>query len=98
MGIGACGGSLPLTNPNHCCWINGEPCFALQDSGAELACSLMAELGDWGVVHADPRYREFVHPVLDSQDIVPCGDWPAPGDTCKACGLAGKSPPTMVRS
>jgi len=38
----------------------------------------MRELGDWALVHADPRYVATVRPVWDEHGVVDCGDWTGP--------------------
>jgi hypothetical protein len=72
----------------HCCWINGV-CEFLEENtvpGRRWACGLRRELGSWQAVHADSRYLTNVHPVLARIGDPDCGDWPAPGVTCAACG------------
>jgi len=93
MGIGVCGGNLttnPLTRQDHCCWLLGEVCPALQELDGEPACGFMIQSGgDWDAVYADPGYQTWVQPVLESRGVAPCGDYPVVGQTCGDCGLTG---------
>lgn len=71
------------THPNrHCCYVQGKVCeFLIEDhKGRRFACGLMAELGSWDKVHADPRYALLaIH--WKGQPL--CGDWqPKPGTCC----------------
>ena len=66
----------------HCCWVRGTVCEFLIENhdGRRFACGLMAELGDWDKVHADPRYAPM---AINFADTGLCGDWqPFAGQCC----------------
>ena len=77
------------TVENHCCWIPGAgvcPHFNPTLTGG--FCTLMAELGDWALVHDDPRYAPQ-RAAFEAWPSVLCGDFPAPGTRCGTCGVVG---------
>jgi hypothetical protein len=79
---------------DHCCYLNGGPCHFLEENtvpGRRWSCGLRRELGDWQLVHVDPRYLETVKPRWMGTPLEPydCGEWPAPGFTCPVCGVSG---------
>jgi hypothetical protein len=76
---------------DHCCWLAGQVCPFLRDDGwsspesRRFVCTLREELGDWDLVHSDPRYLATVEPLWRaSGDVmnwiwdegVRCGNWP----------------------
>jgi hypothetical protein len=77
---------------DHCCWlgIHGVCQYLETDTvpGRKYACGLMRQLGDWELVHIDPRYLRDIKPKLDAMAITVenCGDWPPVGEECGACG------------
>jgi len=76
--------------PDHCCYLYGEPCVFLGENivkGRRWACTLRAELGSWGAVHADSRYGLLVEPVIRSFGVASCGGW-GPG-TNQCCYRKG---------
>lgn len=77
----------------HCCWVDGEVCpfFDATTKGPFWKrCTLRTELGDWELVHRDPRYTRAVKPVWKSQGIADCGDWaPTVAAPCGSCGWDG---------
>lgn len=82
------------TASTHCCWFEGVQCKFLEVSevpGFNWSCSLRRELGDWKLVHEDPRYISEVKPRWDKLPYVNlnCGDWPPKGMTCNECGNCG---------
>jgi len=77
------------TSSAHCCYIIGQGvCEHFDASRIGAFCTLMAELNDWDTVHNDPRYRPQ-KAALASIGSVLCGDWPAAGEACNACGAVG---------
>jgi hypothetical protein len=63
--------------PEHCCWIEGEVCQFLEEDtvpGRHWVCGLRRELGDWALVHADPRYQP-IHEVWARLGTSDCGDF-----------------------
>lgn len=63
---------------DHCCYVRGQPCLYLEidgPSGRHFACGLRRELGDWALVHTDPRYLANVKPAWDEAGVVDCGPW-----------------------
>jgi hypothetical protein len=83
----ACVGRGDATG-GHCCWLAGKVCDFLVDSGvpgeARFRCGLMLELGDWDLVHDDPRYAPIRHHfTVDPGGEGLCGDWqPVAGQCC----------------
>jgi len=82
------------TTSTHCCWFEGVQCKFLEVStvpGFNWSCALRRELGDWKLVHTDPRYLAEVKPKWDTLPYkdVGCGDWPPPGIKCNDCGNCG---------
>jgi len=86
--------SCKATSTKHCCWIAGAVCEHFNPARVEgKFCSLMEELGDWELVHNDPRYvpqRTFLENFGKSGTSL-CGDYPAEGETCGECGEVGVS-------
>lgn len=88
----------------HCCWWQGEPCPFLEENtiaGRRWACGLMRELGDWDVVHADPRYAAEVEPRWRASgpiwewlwdEGVRCGDWGVPTGSMRRVKAKGNDP------
>lgn len=81
---------------DHCCWLGeGGVCPYVRDDGVDApgrrwVCTLMEELGDWDLVHADPRYVRDVRVWWDRppSEGTDCGDFPAAVDgTCPVCGI-----------
>lgn len=69
-------------NESHCCYVNGEVCSFLGENivpGRRWACSLFVELGDWDLVHQDPRYTESVQVNWIKSGTPDCGKWIGPG-------------------
>lgn len=79
------------TKENHCCWLRGQVCphFRTDVAGREIACGLLVELGSWGSVYEDDRWKQDVKPTLDTTDLTWCHEWPQPGTLCRACGVEG---------
>jgi hypothetical protein len=77
-GRGTAGGS-------HCCFVDGEVCEFLQDSGVvgdeRFHCGLRAELGSWVAVHADLRYQP-IGEHFTSVGTALCGDWQPRAEQC----------------
>ena len=44
-------------------------------TGRRYACGLYTELGDWALVHADPRYLAEPGAMWDQRGVDHCGDW-----------------------
>jgi hypothetical protein len=76
---------------DHCCHLLVEgksyPCPFLEKSTEEgfvWTCGLRKELGNWDLVHSDPRYQEHVQPFWDEhRDRInqhSCGTY-----TCENC-------------
>lgn len=65
----------------HCCWVAGQVCEFLVENheGRRYACGLMVELGDWNLVHADPRYAPIAEVMVDEGL---CGTWQPPAGQC----------------
>lgn len=64
--------------PDHCCYVNGQVCPFLEENtvpGRRWACGLYRQLGDWNLVHTDPRYLAVVKPVWDEFGVADCGDF-----------------------
>jgi len=66
---------------DHCCWVNGKPCPLMIENHVDetgyfrrWACGLRAELGDWDLVIADPRYKEATGTAWTNG--LNCRDWP----------------------
>lgn len=83
---------------DHCCYWNGEPCpYLEQDTipGRRWVCGLMRELGDWDLVHEDPRYLNDVQPLWRDED--PLWDWLwQQGVRCGTWGVEGKGQGSMA--
>ena len=65
------------SNGDHCCTIGGKDCPHLVvdgPTGRRFACGLFTELGDWELVHTDPRYLADVR----QEGTADCGDWWGP--------------------
>lgn len=77
---------------DHCCHIAGSVCRFLRDDGPgaprRWVCTLRERLGSWEAVHRDQGYLEHVRPTM-LRVGVDCGDYPAPGRICGACGVTG---------
>lgn len=61
----------------HCCWVDGAVCPFLEldtMAGRHWVCGLRRELGDWDLVHADPRYQP-IHAVWMRTGTQDCGDF-----------------------
>ena len=84
---------------DHCCWVNGALCPHLEENtvaGRRWACGLLRELGSWKAVHRDRRYVKDVQPMWNKFPTnkarglaMRCGDFPASGERCNACGVVG---------
>lgn len=62
---------------SHCCWVEGKVCVFLEENtvpGRRWACGLRRELGDWELVHKDPRYQP-IHEVWAKLGTQDCGDY-----------------------
>ena len=76
------------TPEKHCCHLPDRICpnFGVKEDGG-IECKLRTELGDWKEVYLDPRHdtvkEAFGYPLWR------CGDYPAKGNTCGACGVSG---------
>ena len=71
-------GTRADASSDHCCYIEGQPCPYLQvngPTGRRFACALRAELGDWALVHQDPRYLADVKPHWVERGVTDCGPW-----------------------
>lgn len=79
------------TPTDHCCWVGGQVCPWFDASpGIVFRCSLRSELGDWGRVHRDPRYRRDVAVYFRRVGVADCGDWrPTTENRCVSCGWDG---------
>lgn len=89
--MSACHGN----NENHCCYVNGEVCQFLGEnivSGRRWACSLYVELGDWDLVHQDPRYVTVVQSNWIANGTPDCGTWVGPG-----CCFGGSVEDPVIR-
>jgi hypothetical protein len=69
-------------NGDHCCYVRGKVCDFLIENyeGRRFACSLRAELGDWDLVHADPRYAPVKEVMVLGDGL--CGDWQPQAGVC----------------
>jgi len=79
-----CTGRGTATGQNdHCCFVAGKVCKFLVDNDTpgdeRFRCGLMLELGDWGKVHADPRYAPL---AMHWKGQPLCGDWQPKAGTC----------------
>lgn len=76
--MGICHGN----GPDHCCYIEGEPCGFLEEytiPGRHWTCGLYRKYeGDWDKVHSSPEYQP-VGDYFRSKDTALCGDW-GPGE------------------
>lgn len=62
---------------NHCCYVDGQVCEFLEENtvpGRHWVCGLRRELGDWDLVHADPRYQP-IHEIWVRTGTQDCGDF-----------------------
>jgi hypothetical protein len=76
---------------DHCCWVAGEVCEFLQENtvpGRRWACGLLVKYGDWESVYIATEYDSVRTKFMDIKfdDDMRCGDWPALGVKCNACG------------
>ena len=79
----------------HCCYVAGDVCAFLEVDtvpGRHWVCGLRRELGDWGAVHADPRYQP-IHAEWVKVNGSDCGDfrgaWLPDGTIEGQCCFAG---------
>ena len=75
--MGICDG-LGDESGDHCCWVAGVQCSHLVidgPTGRRYACGLFTELGDWSLVHADPRYQASPGAVWAEKGVADCGPW-----------------------
>ena len=81
------------SSEEHCCHLGRGgicPYLRANEGGRRWACALMLEHGDWDKVHSDERYQQDVKPYWVERGFdTDCGNWPAPGETCGACGEVG---------
>jgi hypothetical protein len=78
----------------HCCYLGTGRgiCPHLVDDkkkGRQWWCGLLVQYGTWDAVHESPEYLQTVKPFYDERGDGPCGNWPAPGEVCQACGDVG---------
>jgi hypothetical protein len=68
--------------------VAGKVCEFLVDNGeafddGRFRCALMLVLGDWSLVHADPRYQP-IGEAFTAAGVSSCGDWqPSEGECCR---------------
>jgi hypothetical protein len=74
------------TVTENCCWVPGVGlCPHFDPSLKDGFCSLRAELGDWSLVHRDPRYAPQ-RAVFEAFPTPLCGDYPG-DESCGVCGM-----------
>lgn len=89
---------------DHCCYLAGQVCPFLEENtvaGRRWACGLYRELGDWDLVHADPRYTSTVADLWAQsgpimvwlwEEGVRCGNWGVEGGAHRRGKAKGNDP------